>query len=123
MAILTVMQSDLSWASLIGGRLCLDFVNTLGGTRAQGSTEHLVDYATLIDWAQHAGAVDSGAARQLRREAAAHPRAAAEALAAAHALREALFWALFAIGHGDAPSPEDVALVERHLKRALSEPR
>src|SRR5512141_1456431 len=83
MVILLVMGSDLSWAALVGGRLCLDFVNTLGGTRAGGATEHLTDYATFVEWAAHAGAVDAAQARKLRRLAADHPRSAAEALASA----------------------------------------
>src|SRR5689334_10322907 len=120
MATLVVMKkADLSWASLIGGRLCLDFVNTIGGTRGQGATEHLTDYDTLLDWAVHVGAVDAAQARVLRRESMQHPRFAAEAVTAAQTLRESLYWIFHAIGHGDTPGAEDVAVLERHVKRAL----
>ena len=117
------MGSDLSWAALVGGRLCLDFANTLGGTRAAGSIEHLTDYETLLEWAVHAGAIDATLARALRREAGAHPRQAAEVLTAARALREAIYFIFYAVDHGDAPHREDVALVERHLARALARPQ
>ena len=117
------MGSDLSWAALVGGRLCLDFVNTLGGTRAGGATEHLTDYTTFIDWAAHAGAVDAAQARRLRRFAADHPRSAADALASAIALREALYFIFYAASRGDAPLADDLELLQRHLQRALREPR
>ena len=123
MAILMVMGSDLAWAALVGGRLCLDFVNTLGGTRAAGATEHLTDWATFVDWAAHAGAIDAGQARKLRRLAAEHPRAAAEALASAIALREALYSIFDAAIRGEAPLADHLDLLQRHLQRALREPR
>ncbi len=124
MAILVVMGTDLSWAALVGGRLCLDFVNTLGGTRAEGGgNEHLTDYATFVDWAALAGAVDAAQARRLRRFAADHPRSAAEALASAIALREALYFIFYAAMRGDAPLADDLEVLQRHLQRALREPR
>lgn len=123
MAILMVMGSDLAWAALVGGRLCLDFANTLGGTRAEGSTERLTDYGTFVDWAVHAGAVDAAHARKLRQKAAAHPRAAADALAAARTLREALFRLFHAVIDEVAPDEDDVALLEAHLRRAVAAPR
>src|SRR5262249_11405431 len=61
--------------------------------------------------------------RALRREGDAQPRAALEVLTAAQALRESLYWIFYAIAHGDAPGREDVAQLERHLTRALAEPR
>src|SRR5258708_39700117 len=91
MAILTVMGIDLSWVDLVGGRLSLDFVNTLDDRLASSQIDHLTDYATLLAWAAHAGALDAAGARRLTKQAAASPRAAAAVLDDAIALREALY--------------------------------
>jgi predicted RNA-binding Zn ribbon-like protein len=119
MAILTVMKIDVSWADLVGGRLCLDFVNTLGDRLTPAPNEHLTDCATLVAWAQHAGAVDAALARRLTHQAAAAPRAAAAALAEALALREAIYRM---VSTERAPHASDLAVVNAALVRASAEP-
>src|SRR4051794_30963458 len=98
MAILTVMGIDLSWADLVGGRLCLDYINTLGSRLRQSPppNEHLVDYPSLAAWAVHAGALDEAQARRLVKKAAAQPREATAVVEEAQALREALYRILLA---------------------------
>ncbi len=115
------MRIDLSWADLVGGRLALDFVNTRGDRLAEAPNEHLTDYATLVAWAQHAGAVDGAQARRLAHKAAASPRAAAAAVVEATELREALYRML--IERTRAPQAADVARVEAALARASTAPR
>ena len=79
---------------LVGGTLCLDFHNTARGW--------LEDYETFLRWGRGTGHLDRGEARQLERMARSDPAAAAAALDAAVALREALI-ALFAeSGKGEA---------------------
>src|ERR1700677_4700704 len=86
----------------IGGRLCLDFVNTVagwvsGGRRRgreyadTGLRDKLLRYGDLLAWAECAGAVTKNQSRRLGRRAASDPRAAASALASAAALRGALY--------------------------------
>jgi predicted RNA-binding Zn ribbon-like protein len=113
------MRIDLSWADLVGGRLSLDFINTRGDRLSEAPNEHLLDYATLLAWAQHAAAVDAATARRLAHKAAASPRAAAAALAEALALREALYRLLT----GErAPAAADLAVVNEALARAWGDP-
>ena len=102
MAILTVMKIDLSWADLVGGRLCLDFVNTIGSRlRAEPPpNEHLVDYASLVAWAAHAGAIDE-----------------------ARALRESLYRTFTAAAEDRAPAAADAARLNAHWTRAVAAPR
>jgi len=120
MAILTVMKIDLSWAELVGRRLSLDFVNTCSDRLSDSPTDYLVDYATLVAWAQHAGAIDAAAARRLGQKAAAQPRAAAAVLADAIALRDGLYRML--MNRHKAPQPADLARLNAELRRSSAEP-
>ena len=73
---------------LVGGKLCLDFVNTFDGSRETGNgREKLTSYTDLVSWSEQAGVITSGEAKSLLREAARRPREAAEALEQAIALR------------------------------------
>ena len=119
------MGIDLSWADLVGGRLCLDFVNTIGGRLRDepAPNEHLADYATLLAWARHAGAVDEAQARRLGRKAAAHPREAAAVVAEAKTLREVLYRTLLAAAEDRAPAAADAARLNAHWTRAVASPR
>lgn len=121
MAILTVMRIDLSWAELVGGRLALDFVNTKNDRLSDAPKDYLTDYATLVAWAQHAGAIDAAQARRLTHEGAASPRAAASAVAEAVALREAIYRMLRA--RDRAPDAADVARLNTAFARASADPR
>jgi predicted RNA-binding Zn ribbon-like protein len=120
MAILTVMGIDLSWADLVGGRLSLDFVNTLGDRLGAAQNEHLADYATLVAWAVHAGALDAAGGRRLTKQAAASPRAAAAVVEDAMALREAIY--RMVLNRARAPHATDLARLNRELARASAEP-
>ena len=120
MAILAVMAIDLSWADLVGGRLSLDFVNTLADRLAATQNEHLPDYATLLAWSVHAGALDAAGARRLTKAAAASPRAAAAVLDDAIALREALYRML--VNRARAPHAADLTRLNHELARSSAEP-
>ena len=114
------MKIDLGWADLVGGRLSLDFLNTLSDRPTSSPDEHLTDYATLVAWAQHAGALDAAVARRLLHKAAAAPRVAAAVLADAIALREA-FYRL--VTSERAPQAADLERINAELARASSSPR
>lgn len=104
---------------LTGGRLCLDFVNTVGGDRDAEPRERLAGYADLLSWARQAGAVDPAIARRLSGAAARDPAAAAAVLARALALREALFRVFHAAADGGSPTGDDLALLSGELAHAL----
>ena len=89
---------------LVGGALCLDFVNTVEWRGAPEPSERLTDYGELLIWADAAETIDRKTHLRLEAAAARDPGAAAAAVAEAIAFRETLA-ALFT-----APRP---ALVER----------
>jgi predicted RNA-binding Zn ribbon-like protein len=107
----------------VGGRVCLDFVNTVGGMRPDRPSEHLHEYGDLLAWARGAGIVSEPQARRLRAAAARSPDAAARTLRRARELREAIYRIVLAASSGDAPAPADVALLNRALGRALARRR
>lgn len=90
---------------LVGGALCLDFVNTVEWRGVPERADRLTDYGELLIWAETAETI--GRKERVRLEAAVerHPADAAAALAEAIAFRE-LLAEIFA----GAPRP---ALVER----------
>src|SRR5262245_12871027 len=88
--------------NLVGGALCLDFVNTEEWRGAPERAERLTDYCELLAWAEAAGAIGRRARAHVAALAAARPAEAETALAEARLLRATL-GALFAAGPGDPP--------------------
>lgn len=82
---------------LTGGRLCLDFANTKDQRLGEEPRELLNRYEDVLDWGVQAGALSRAEAQRLREHAAAHPIAAANALARAVEAREIIFDILSAI--------------------------
>ncbi len=102
-----------------GGELCLDFANTLGGSRDR-PTERLTSYEDLLAWGSQAGILNDEDVRYLGGLAAEHPRKAARALADAIALREALFRIIAAVIAGTPPAEADLGTLNAALPRALN---
>jgi predicted RNA-binding Zn ribbon-like protein len=108
---------------LSGGRLCLDFANTVGDRGSDRPTEHLGSYGDFIAWAEQAGATTARAARARLRAAAARPAEAREALAAAIRLREALYRVFAAVASGRTPRVPDLAIVNAAVPAAFERSR
>lgn len=104
---------------LIGGRLCLDFVNTVANYLEDPRTDYLGDYDALLAWARHADAIDDRELRQLAREAARHPRDAEAALARAKQLREAMFDVFYAVAYARRPPARAIETLNDALATAL----
>src|SRR5262245_53077127 len=101
---------------LIGGALCVDFVNTVSwrGDR-EDRGERLTSYGELLHWAVHAGVLDGRAARGLAARAERSSEAARAVVDRAIELREALARLLL----GDRRrGGADVALVNDLLSAA-----
>ncbi len=107
---------------LSGGRLCLDYVNTLSGSRAH-PTERLNSYRDLVSWGRQAGALGDREAQQLAQAAQRRPEEAARTLAEAVRFREALFRLFAAVASLRAPDQGDMAALNAMLGRALARQR
>src|SRR5512139_1265243 len=108
---------------LTGGRLGLDFANTVSGKRVSAPIERLNAYPDLVSWGRQAGVLDATQARRLLAEADRDPEAAARALREAIAFRESLFRAFRAVAEGASPSAEDLDHLSRVLARARARER
>jgi predicted RNA-binding Zn ribbon-like protein len=108
---------------LTGGRLAVDFVNTVGGMRGVVPKEHLHTYGDLVDFARQAGALDEARARRLLVEARRRPGEADSVLRASVLLREALFRIFLARARDTAPEAADVAAVSDAVARAFGHRR
>jgi predicted RNA-binding Zn ribbon-like protein len=130
-----VFKSSAAEMRLIGGRLCLDFVNTVDGRkndsagRKSQSVNSLVlgdklgDYSDLVAWSQHSGIVTAKGAGRLIQES---KRKAAEARAVfgrAIELREALHRIFKATLTGRTPQSVDLETVNEELLKARNHER
>jgi predicted RNA-binding Zn ribbon-like protein len=100
-----------------GGHPTLDFVNSLdnrfgGKERVEG----LENYGDLLRFAREMGLLDSAQAAQVMR--AVTPEAAARALRAGRALREALAETLYAVVEERPPPVAGLEILERYLRVA-----
>ncbi len=105
---------------LIGGRLSLDFVNTVDYHVPELRGEWLTSYHALVLWGRHAGLLAKGAADRLLAAARANPVGGEEALRGALHLREALYRLFMAAIEGKEASAEDLARLNAALSQALA---
>lgn len=101
-----------------GGVLCLDFVNTVSGSRVHPA-ERLRSHRDLLSWARQARVLAEGEIRRLSDEAERRPGDAAKMLGEALRLREALFRIFAARVDLRAPDPADLAFANASLSRTL----
>jgi predicted RNA-binding Zn ribbon-like protein len=108
---------------LIGGRLCLDFINSVGARRWSGGEmsirdEKLHDYLDLLAWAAHAGALTQSEAEGLARESHHRQKEAEAVFRRAIQLREGVYQIFRALLLHKRPKSEDLALLNQELQQA-----
>ncbi len=116
-------DSPASALDLIGGELCVDFVNTVEDRKRGSPEDRLKNYSDLVAWSGHVGTIDT---RQAHRMAQAGQRRAGEAesaLVQARELREALYRILTAVADEQKPRATDLARLNAVLGRAMSRAR
>ena len=105
---------------LNAGRLCLDFTNTVRARPLSEKVDLITSYADLLSWARQATILTPGEAAALAETAGQQPRAAADALAQAGSLREALY-GLFSARAAGLPAPaSDLHTVNRAIGKAMT---
>lgn len=119
----------------VGGRLCLDFVNTVDAwadalegpaSRNYGDfplREKLVDYAALVRWGQLAAVIHALDASHLIERSINHAPEAAATLARAHRLRRTLYRILKSLLESWEPEGVDTAIFYRELRIAREHER
>lgn len=124
-----------SFGKRVGGRLCLDFVNTVRGRVSSAGSEQERDYAdrvvgerltsyeALLRWGAVAGALSDAEADALLQKASARPADAAAVLGRSLAVREAMYRVFKAAIEGWTPEPEDLAALNEELQIARAHER
>jgi predicted RNA-binding Zn ribbon-like protein len=100
---------------LLGGELCLDFVNTVEPRGADQPQEFLATYSDLVAWSRHVGVLSDEEAERLLHEAegeALHRRAVA--------LRETLYRVFLSIIEARPVEARDLEELNAALSPALS---
>jgi predicted RNA-binding Zn ribbon-like protein len=107
---------------LSGGRLCLDFVNTVDERTSREPRELVPTYPDLVSWSTQSGILSPKAAERLLRTARRDPERARRALARARSLREVLF-AIFSSAAAGRPAPSPaLRALDTELKKAFARP-
>lgn len=92
--------------ALVGGALCLDFVNTQHNVERPDAPDELLSFDHWIRWAVRAGAISNGLADRLTARAADDPRRAREALEEVKRIRKLANWAFSGVAVGGEPAGE-----------------
>jgi predicted RNA-binding Zn ribbon-like protein len=108
---------------LLGGRLCLDFANTIEGPISAQPHDFLGAYADLAHWSWHARVVDEAELRRLLDLAEAAPARAREVFANALGLRGSVDRIFRAIAADAEPLGKDLRTVQGEYCEALSTAR
>ena len=103
--------------SLDGGHPVLDFANTLDGRVNHNPDDRIPDYPSLLAFAGATGLIDPDALQRLSDLADRRPHEAAAVIAAAGALREAIYCAGLALVDGNEPDPLDLQIIAREAAR------
>jgi predicted RNA-binding Zn ribbon-like protein len=103
----------------VGGALCLDFANTVGGLRDTGSArEYLSGYGDLVAWSRQAGLLTTGEVEQLLHESDGRPEEAGAVFERAIALREAIYHSCTALVEDAEPPMTDLRTLDAELALA-----
>ena len=116
------MNAPLADFERVGGRLCLDFVNTRGSQFDHDAREYVADYADLVAWLRLCeDGLDARQTTRLLATARAHPRRASEVFAKSREVRALLYRIIAARANGKAPARADLETFDREAQAALAE--
>ena len=112
---------------LVGGRLCLDFVNSVGARRVSPSgkmtirDEKLGDYLDLLAWARNARVLTASGAERLARKSTRREKESTTVFRRAAKLREALYYIFSAVVLGNKPQRFHLRVLNEELRMARAE--
>jgi predicted RNA-binding Zn ribbon-like protein len=127
---MNLRERPIASAKLIGGRLCLDFTNTVGGRLAKSPSsrrridsyevreDRLTDYYDLLAWSLRVGLLTEAEARKLAREASKREAEAAGVWERAIDLREAVYRIVLAVVSQVQPRVDDLEVLNHELSLA-----
>ena len=108
---------------LTGGRLCLDFTNTVEDRPSDHPHELLNNYSDLVSWSRQAQVLTDQEAQQLLAGAERNPGEATSVLAQAIVVREAIYRIIKAAAEGALPEAEDLVSLSTAIAEAMAHAR
>lgn len=109
--------------NLIGGVLCLDFVNTVDSWGANPPDQFLEQYTDLLRWGWHVGILTDEQAQQLFETDEQNPEQTQRIFSGAIVLRDACHRVFAAIARGEAPLSSDLDILRTTCSKALQHAR
>jgi predicted RNA-binding Zn ribbon-like protein len=119
-----IQTNSKNW-KLVGGSICLDFINTVGGRVNSGAVlrDKLTSFHDLLEWSKLADITTRTESGELARDAATHPEDADATLERAVRLREALYRIFKSALRGRRPRPADLETLSGELRIARARQR
>ena len=115
----TTAKFPISTIELLGGRLCLDFVNTLEPRIGPHPQDFLNDYADLVEWGRHTEILREDEQQRLLHIANQQPEQAQRVFGQAVTLREAIYRIFLAFAHAEIPQRADLEVLETVFRDAM----
>ena len=119
---MVVKMSDakrtLETLELVGGVLCLDFVNTVN-SRDELEHDYIASYADLVDWAAKMGLFSPTQAKTLKQKASLESSKAEKILNTTKDARETIFRVFSAIAEGTNPKEADLSAIAGLYQEAI----
>lgn len=113
---MTVINKEVHKHELVGGRLCLDFANTVSWhDSSEKSRELLTSYERLVNWSLQANIFDKQQSLLLLEKAKSQPAKAKEVLQQAIDLRESIFRIFSLILKHETPASKDLSTLNEAL--------
>jgi predicted RNA-binding Zn ribbon-like protein len=118
---MTDIKRNSGTLNLLGGRLCLDFANTLDWRGTDMPVEFLNTYHDLVVWSRHVGICTHRDVRQLTILAERSVAEAKEVYQRAIELREIIFRLFSAISQNKNPSKQDLIRFNKQLSLSMKD--
>ena len=116
-------KRDIGDLELLGGRLCLDFVNTVEWRGTESPYDFLNTYRNFVIWCRHVGLMRNPEAKVLIQKADKNPAEAKKILFRALELRETIYRLFSSMSEGISPAKKDLAAFNKYLSQTMRESR
>ncbi len=116
-------KRDAGSIKLLGGNLCLNFVNTVHCYGCADIGEYLNTYQDLVSWSRHVGTISADEATAISHRAARRPAEAKSAHGRAIELREIIYRIFTITLEGRSQAQEDLAVFNGYLTGTLMQSR
>ncbi|MGD8992575.1 MAG: CGNR zinc finger domain-containing protein [Desulfobacterales bacterium] len=113
-------KRDAGAIKLLGGRLCLDFVNTVHCYGCNDIGEYLNNYQDLIAWSRHVGTMSSDEAKRLAVQSIEYRSQAKRLHLRAIELREIIYSIFCSILEGAPPAKKNLTAFNNYLSEMMA---